>query len=80
MKRNDIIRRSVYIIREYYKGNLSPFFESIDENSLDRTQRQSDSYIPAGNPGSLGNPEKPPTALHHEQHISQSGRSGSPRL
>lgn len=34
MKRNDIIRRSVYIIREYYKGNLSPFFESIDENIL----------------------------------------------
>lgn len=34
MKRNDIIRRSVYIIREYYKGNLSPFFNSIDENIL----------------------------------------------
>jgi DNA-binding LytR/AlgR family response regulator len=34
MKRNDIIRRSVHIIREYYKGNLSPFFESIDENIL----------------------------------------------
>ena len=42
MKRNDIIRRSVYIIREYYKGNLSPFFNSIDENKFFNSKVQNE--------------------------------------
>lgn len=34
MKTDDLIRRSIYIITEYYKNNLAPFFESISDDIL----------------------------------------------
>ncbi len=34
MKTDDLIRRSILIITEYYKNNLTPFFESISDDVL----------------------------------------------
>ncbi len=34
MKKDDIIKLSIYIITEYYKNNLVPFFEHISEDVL----------------------------------------------
>ncbi len=34
MKTDDLIRRSIFIITEYYKNNLEPFFESISDDIL----------------------------------------------
>ena len=34
MKTDDLIRRSIYIITEYYKNNLTPFFESVSDDIL----------------------------------------------
>lgn len=34
MKKDDIIRLSIYIITEYYKNNLTPFFEHISDDVL----------------------------------------------
>ncbi len=34
MKKDDIIRLSIYIIKEYYKNNLTPFFEHISDDVL----------------------------------------------
>ena len=34
MKTEDLIYRSIYIITEYYQGNLEPFFESISDDVL----------------------------------------------
>ena len=34
MKRQELIQRSIYIITEYYKNNLEPFFECLAEDVL----------------------------------------------
>lgn len=34
MKTDDLIHRSIFIITEYYKNNLTPFFESISDDIL----------------------------------------------
>ncbi len=34
MKTDDLIRRSMFIITEYYKNNLDPFFESVSDDVL----------------------------------------------
>lgn len=34
MKTNELIHRSIFIITEYYKNNLEPFFENVSEDVL----------------------------------------------